>query len=98
MDQQLTYESAIKKGNIILMAFIIVFTLVLISNPAQLVERNPQCQVDPLRVSMHDKTDIIHMAEQIQLADKQLKNSTSQKLVVILDQVSAPNQQFVNNL
>lgn len=54
---------------------------------AQLVERNPQFQVDPLRVSMHDESDIIHLAQQIRSADEHLKNSTSQKLVVILDQV-----------
>jgi len=51
------------------------------------VERNPQFQLDPLRVSHHNETDIIELAQQIQSADKQLKNSTSQKLVVILDQV-----------
>ncbi|KAH8410431.1 hypothetical protein KR215_005516, partial [Drosophila sulfurigaster] len=55
---------------------------------AQLVERNPQLQLDPLRVSMHEETDIIKLAQEIQAADKQLKNSTSQKLVVILDQAS----------
>lgn len=54
---------------------------------AQLVERNPQLQVDPLRVSMHDEIDIINLAKQIRSADEHLKNSTSQKLVVILDQV-----------
>lgn len=54
---------------------------------AQLVERNPQFQVDPLRVSMHDEIDIINLAQQIRSADEHLKNSTSQKLVVILDQV-----------
>ncbi|XP_060665856.1 uncharacterized protein C1orf50 homolog [Drosophila nasuta] len=78
MDQQLTYETAIKK--------------------AQLVERNPQLQLDPLRVSMHEETDIIKLAQEIQAADKQLKNSTSQKLVVILDQIKMLQAQAMNIL
>ncbi|XP_030242701.1 uncharacterized protein C1orf50 homolog [Drosophila navojoa] len=78
MDTQLTYETSIKK--------------------AQLVERNPQFQLDPLRVSMHDETDIINLAQQIQSADKQLKNSTHQKLVVILDQIKMLQAQAMNIL
>ncbi|EDW63700.2 uncharacterized protein C1orf50 homolog [Drosophila virilis] len=78
MDTQLTYESAVKK--------------------AQLVERNPQFQLDPMRVSMHDETDIINLAQQIQTADKQLKHSTSQKLVVILDQIKMLQAQAMNIL
>ncbi|XP_022234768.1 uncharacterized protein C1orf50 homolog [Drosophila obscura] len=54
---------------------------------AQLVERNPQSQLDPLRVSMHDQEDIIALAQQIQNADKQLKNTTCHKLGVIMDQI-----------
>ncbi|XP_017097814.2 uncharacterized protein C1orf50 homolog [Drosophila bipectinata] len=64
---QLTYETAIKK--------------------AQLVERNPQSQIDPMRVSMHDEKDIITLAQQIQHADKQLKSTTCHKLGVIMDQI-----------
>ncbi|XP_054734162.1 uncharacterized protein C1orf50 homolog [Anastrepha obliqua] len=69
--ENLTYDIAVKK--------------------AQLVERNP-CPngvhiVDPLRVSMHEKEDIISLATQIQNADKQLKSGTCQKLCVILDQI-----------
>ncbi|XP_023170258.2 uncharacterized protein C1orf50 homolog [Drosophila hydei] len=78
MDTQLTYETAVKK--------------------AQLVERNPQFQLDPMRVSMHDETDIINLAQQIQSADKQLKNSTSQKLVVILDQIKLLQAQAMDIL
>jgi len=55
---------------------------------AQLVERNPQLQINPMRVSMHQEEDIIELAQQIQNADKQLKNTTCQKLGVIMEQVS----------
>ncbi|XP_067646547.1 uncharacterized protein C1orf50 homolog isoform X2 [Eurosta solidaginis] len=69
--ERLSYETAVKK--------------------AQLVERNPQPNgvqiLDPLRVSAHDKNDIISLAAQIQNADKQLKSGTCQKLCVILDQI-----------
>lgn len=36
---------------------------------------------------MHDEGDIIELAQQIQNADKQLKNTTCHKLGVIMDQV-----------
>ncbi|EDW02800.1 GH10888 [Drosophila grimshawi] len=78
MEQQINYETAIKK--------------------AQLVERNPQFQVDPMRVSMHDETDIIHLAQEIQSADKMVRNSTSQKLVVILDQIKMLQAQAIDIL
>ncbi|ALC39665.1 CG31800, partial [Drosophila busckii] len=58
-----------------------------IENTAQLVERNPHFQVDPMRVSKHEAEDIIHLAQEIQSADKMLRNNTNQKLVVILDQI-----------
>jgi len=41
-----------------------------------------------MRVSMHQEEDIIELAQQIQNADKQLKNTTCQKLGVIMEQVS----------
>lgn len=87
MDQQLTYESAVKKGIRLTNSKIRLLKCCYILYAAQLVERNPQFQVDPLRVSMHDEVDVINLAKQIQSADEQLKHSTSQKLVVILDQV-----------
>ncbi|KAH8395711.1 hypothetical protein KR222_010261, partial [Zaprionus bogoriensis] len=65
---------------------------------AQLVERNPLFQIDPMRVSMHDEADIINLAQQIQSADKHLKSSTSQKLVVILDQIKMLQAQAMNIL
>ncbi|KMY90922.1 uncharacterized protein C1orf50 homolog [Drosophila simulans] len=54
---------------------------------AQLVERNPQLQINPMRVSMHQEEDIIELAQQIQNADKQLKNTTCHKLGVIMEQI-----------
>ncbi|XP_030376876.1 uncharacterized protein C1orf50 homolog [Scaptodrosophila lebanonensis] len=65
---------------------------------AQLVERNPQSMLDPLRVSMHDEGDILNLAQQIQNADKQLKNSTCQKLSIILEQIRMLQAQAVDIL
>ncbi|XP_017022492.1 uncharacterized protein C1orf50 homolog [Drosophila kikkawai] len=65
---------------------------------AQLVERNPQCQVDPMRVSMHEEGDIIALAQQIQNADKQLKNTTCHKLGVIMDQIKMLQAQAMDIL
>ncbi|XP_017069936.2 uncharacterized protein C1orf50 homolog [Drosophila eugracilis] len=65
---------------------------------AQLVERNPQLQLDPMRVSMHQEEDIIELAQQIQNADKQLKSSTCHKLGVIMDQIKMLQAQAMNIL
>ncbi|XP_052853413.1 uncharacterized protein C1orf50 homolog [Drosophila gunungcola] len=65
---------------------------------AQLVERNPQSQLDPLRVSMHQEEDIIELAQQIQNADKQLKHTTCHKLGVIMEQIKMLQAQAMNIL
>ncbi|XP_016963791.1 uncharacterized protein C1orf50 homolog [Drosophila biarmipes] len=65
---------------------------------AQLVERNPQLQLDPMRVSMHQEEDIIALAQQIQNADKQLKNTTCHKLGVIMEQIKMLQAQAMDIL
>ncbi|KAH8298108.1 hypothetical protein KR018_006911, partial [Drosophila ironensis] len=68
------------------------------SQTAHLVERNPQLQLDPMRVSMHQEEDIIALAQQIQNADKQLKNTTCHKLSVIMDQIKMLQNQAMEIL